>query len=102
MPRVDWYRELMPIDFSIEEGSINLGNDATPMVLIGHFHRSTGSVNYTDVSLPAVVLACLLGAYCLVKVALRSSQALGRFRFRAREGSHSYERGLLRSTAFTR
>lgn len=39
----------MPVDFSIEEGSVNLGNDATPMILIGHFRRSTGSINYTDV-----------------------------------------------------
>ena len=38
------------MDFSIQEGSLILGNDATPSVLIGHFARATGGVNYTDVS----------------------------------------------------
>lgn len=40
----------MPMDFSIQQGSLILGNDATPSVLIGHFDRATGGVNYTDVS----------------------------------------------------
>lgn len=42
----------MPLDFSIQQGSLILGNDATPSVLIGHFERSTGGINYTDVSQP--------------------------------------------------
>lgn len=47
---VDWAREIMPMDFSVQQGSLILGNDATPSVLIAHFERSTGGVNYTDVS----------------------------------------------------
>lgn len=43
------------MDFSIQQGSLILGNDATPSVLIGHFDRSTGSVNYTDVSETIVI-----------------------------------------------
>lgn len=49
---VDWLREMLPVDFSIDQGSVILGNDATPMVLIGDFKRSSGSIAVTEVSDP--------------------------------------------------
>lgn len=57
----------MPMDFSIQQGSLVLGNDATPSVLIGHFDRSTGGLNYTDVSSAGRLSANTNGA---VKIAL--------------------------------
>lgn len=47
---VDWFRELLPIEFVVEKGSLVLGSDATPMVLIGDFKRATGIMEITEVS----------------------------------------------------
>ncbi|WWC57636.1 uncharacterized protein I303_100168 [Kwoniella dejecticola CBS 10117] len=45
---VNWFREALPIDLRIITGSIVLGSDATPMVLIGDFKRAEGTVEVTD------------------------------------------------------
>jgi hypothetical protein len=47
---VDWFRELCPIELRIEKGSVILGSDATPMILIADFRSATGTVEITDVS----------------------------------------------------
>ncbi|ORX35037.1 hypothetical protein BD324DRAFT_652754 [Kockovaella imperatae] len=45
---VDWFREMLPIDIRIVTGSIILGNDATPMLLIGDFQSATGTLEISD------------------------------------------------------
>ncbi|WWC67272.1 uncharacterized protein I206_101180 [Kwoniella pini CBS 10737] len=45
---VNWFREALPIDLRIVTGSVVLGSDATPMVLIGNFKRAEGTVEVTD------------------------------------------------------
>jgi hypothetical protein len=47
---VDWFREALPMELRIVTGSIVLGSDATPMVLIGDFKRAEGVVEVTEVS----------------------------------------------------
>lgn len=47
---VDWFREAMPVELRIVTGSIVLGSDATPMVLVGDFRRAEGSLNVVEVS----------------------------------------------------
>lgn len=88
----------MPIDFSIQQGSLILGNDATPSVLIGHFDRSTGSVNYTDVSDKHLSH----NADTVVEIYLRSSKAVGRLWLRKVASSHTDQRRLFGSTTFPR
>ncbi|OCF72268.1 hypothetical protein I204_06644 [Kwoniella mangroviensis CBS 8886] len=45
---VNWFREALPIDIKIVTGSLILGSDATPMVLIGDFKRAEGMMEVTD------------------------------------------------------
>ncbi|WRT63261.1 uncharacterized protein IL334_000164 [Kwoniella shivajii] len=45
---VNWFREALPLDIRIGTGSIVLGSDATPMVLIGDFKRAEGTLEVTD------------------------------------------------------
>ncbi|WWD06286.1 hypothetical protein V865_004376 [Kwoniella europaea PYCC6329] len=45
---VNWFRETLPIDIRIVTGSLILGSDATPMVLIGDFKRAEGMMEVTD------------------------------------------------------
>lgn len=47
---VDYFRELCPMEVSIKQGSVILGNDATPSVLIAHFVSAKGTLNSIDVS----------------------------------------------------
>jgi hypothetical protein len=47
---VDWFRELLPIELNVEKGSVVLGSDATPMVLIGDFRRADGTMEISNVS----------------------------------------------------
>lgn len=49
-PSVNWFREALPIDINIETGSVVLGSDASPMVLIGDFKRADTTLHVTDVS----------------------------------------------------
>jgi hypothetical protein len=39
------------MEISIHQGSVILGNDATPSVLIAHFSTAHGTVNHVEVSL---------------------------------------------------
>jgi hypothetical protein len=48
---VNWFREALPVDLDIESGSVVLGSDASPMVLIGDFKRADGTLHVTDVSI---------------------------------------------------
>lgn len=48
---VDWFREMLPVDIRVQTGSIILGSDATPMLLIGSFKRAEGKLEITDVRL---------------------------------------------------
>jgi hypothetical protein len=59
---VNWFREALPIDLDIESGSVVLGSDASPMVLIGDFKRANGTLHVTDVS--DVVLGIRWGTAC--------------------------------------
>ncbi|WVR03135.1 hypothetical protein IAU60_000125 [Kwoniella sp. DSM 27419] len=45
---VNWFREALPLDVRIVSGSLVLGSDATPMVLIGDFKRTEGILEITD------------------------------------------------------
>ncbi|KAK8844716.1 hypothetical protein IAR55_006566 [Kwoniella newhampshirensis] len=45
---VDWFREALPLDIRIVTGSVILGSDATPMVLISDFGRAEGTLEVTD------------------------------------------------------
>ncbi|WVQ94212.1 hypothetical protein IAU59_001290 [Kwoniella sp. CBS 9459] len=45
---VNWFREALPLDIRVVTGSIVLGSDATPMVLIGDFKRAEGTLEVTD------------------------------------------------------
>lgn len=47
---VDWFRESLPLEIRIVTGSVLLGSDATPMVLVGDFQRADGTLRVTDVS----------------------------------------------------
>ena len=49
---VDWFREMLPVDIRVQTGSIILGSDATPMLLIGSFKRAEGKLEITDVGPP--------------------------------------------------
>ena len=44
------FHEMCPIEISLKQGSVILGNDATPSVLIAHFLSATGTVNHVEVS----------------------------------------------------
>lgn len=65
---VNWFRESLPIDIVVETGSVVLGSDASPMVLIGDVKRANGTLHITDVSgqKPATLT--------LVSLAMRSLQ----------------------------
>ncbi|OCF34831.1 hypothetical protein I316_03376 [Kwoniella heveanensis BCC8398] len=45
---VNWFREALPIDIRVMTGSVVLGSDATPMVLIGDFKQAEGTLEVTD------------------------------------------------------
>ena len=47
---VNWFREALPVEIKILSGSMILGSDATPMVLIGDFKRAEGVLSVSDVS----------------------------------------------------
>jgi hypothetical protein len=47
---VDYFREVCPVEVTIKQGSVILGNDATPSVLIAHFTSAKGTLNSVDVS----------------------------------------------------
>jgi hypothetical protein len=49
-PTFSMFHEMCPIEISLKQGSVILGNDATPSVLIAHFLSATGTVNHVDVS----------------------------------------------------
>ncbi len=48
---VNWFREALPIEIKVISGSVVLGSDATPMVLVGDFMRVEGVLSISDVSL---------------------------------------------------
>jgi hypothetical protein len=52
---VDWFREALPMEIRIVTGSLILGSDATPMVLIGDFKRADGVLEVTDVRRPSLM-----------------------------------------------
>ena len=58
IPGVNWFRETLPIELRIVTGSMILGSDATPMVLIGDFTRAEGTLGITDVSQIAKMELC--------------------------------------------
>lgn len=68
---VNWFREALPIDIRILNGSVILGSDATPMVLIGDFKGAEGVLSVSDVSLMA--RSQLNGS---VQISLRSVQGI--------------------------
>ncbi|KAL1409648.1 Macrophage colony-stimulating factor 1 receptor [Vanrija albida] len=45
---VSWLHEILPVELHIQQGSIVLGSDATPMVFIADFKRANGVVEVTD------------------------------------------------------
>ncbi|EIW72981.1 hypothetical protein TREMEDRAFT_42131 [Tremella mesenterica DSM 1558] len=45
---VDWFCEALPMDIRISTGSLVLGSDATPMVLIADFKKAQGTLNVTE------------------------------------------------------
>lgn len=45
---LSWFMESLPLDIRIVTGSIVLGSDATPMILIADFKRASGIVEVTD------------------------------------------------------
>lgn len=47
---VDWFRELLPFEVTVITGSVVLGSDATPSILIGSFTRASGLIEVQDVS----------------------------------------------------
>ena len=49
-PIFSYFHEMCPIQISLKQGSVVLGNDATPSVLIAHFLTATGTVNHLEVS----------------------------------------------------
>jgi hypothetical protein len=51
-PVFSFFHEMCPIEISLKQGSVILGNDATPSVLIAHFLSATGTVNHVEVSKP--------------------------------------------------
>lgn len=57
---VDWFREMLPIDLKVQTGSVILGSDATPMLLIGDFKRAEGTLEITEVRESALLRACLM------------------------------------------
>lgn len=46
---VNWFREALPVAIKIYSGSVILGSDATPMVLIGDFKKAEGVLSVSDV-----------------------------------------------------
>jgi len=49
-PIFNLFHEMCPIEISLKQGSVVLGNDATPSVLIAHFLSATGTANHLEVS----------------------------------------------------
>lgn len=49
-PGVNWFREALPVELHIVTGSLVLGSDASPSLLIGNFERTDGTLEITDVS----------------------------------------------------
>lgn len=45
---ISWFREALPFELKVETGSIVLGSDATPMVVINDFRSAQGIVEVTD------------------------------------------------------
>ncbi|WVQ79015.1 hypothetical protein IAT38_001107 [Cryptococcus sp. DSM 104549] len=45
---VNWFREALPLELKIVTGSVVLGSDATPTVLIGDFSRADGTLEVSD------------------------------------------------------
>jgi len=45
---ISWFQEAMPMEIKIVTGSVVLGSDATPMVLIADFKRSDGVVDVSE------------------------------------------------------
>ncbi|WVF66596.1 hypothetical protein IAT40_001336 [Kwoniella sp. CBS 6097] len=45
---VNWFREALPLDIRVMTGSVVLGSDATPMVLIGDFKGAEGTLEVKD------------------------------------------------------
>jgi hypothetical protein len=50
VPVFSLFHEVCPMEISIHQGSVILGNDATPSVLIAHFSTAHGTVNHVEVS----------------------------------------------------
>ena len=47
---VNWFREAHPVELRIVTGSVLLGSDATPTVVIGDFKGAEGVFSISDVS----------------------------------------------------
>ncbi|EAL21708.1 hypothetical protein CNBC5720 [Cryptococcus deneoformans B-3501A] len=45
---INWFREALPLELRVVAGSIVLGNDATPTLLIGDFKRAEGILETSD------------------------------------------------------
>nr|ODN85117.1 hypothetical protein L203_05068 [Cryptococcus depauperatus CBS 7841] len=45
---INWFREALPVEVRLVTGSIVLGSDATPTVLIGDFKRAEGTVETSN------------------------------------------------------
>lgn len=68
---VSWFREALPFELRIETGSIVLGSDATPMLLIADFSGAKGIVEVTDVScVTRFVLTTVPVSFRLLQVVL--------------------------------
>ncbi|ORY27357.1 hypothetical protein BCR39DRAFT_589249 [Naematelia encephala] len=46
--RVNWFREALPMELRIVTGSVVLGSDSTPTILIGEFERADGVLHITN------------------------------------------------------
>ncbi len=83
---VNWFREALPIDIKVVNGSVILGSDATTMVLIGDFKRAGGVLSISDVS--AMYSLWLIKA---VQVVMRPVQAVYGVQLRATQSADAHQ-----------
>jgi hypothetical protein len=48
-PVFGFFHSFCPVELSLKQGSVVLGNDATPSVLIAHFLTATGTISHLEV-----------------------------------------------------
>jgi hypothetical protein len=66
LPGVNWFREALPVELHIVSGSVVLGSDSTPSVLVANFERTEGTLEITDVSCFFSVVTLLISSLVLL------------------------------------